>query len=213
MTRELADLELYLITTAMKTAFHRQTVVFSLLAALHAGLVLGGCGEDGDEPSPAPDYAKKLAGAPPKLASIHEQANELLAGGQDAFDDRMSSLQGYPAVVNVWASWCGPCRAEFPVFQQTAAAMGKEVAFLGVNSEDNDDAADTFLSTHQVPYPSYVDSDGSIADSLKATHGYPATAFFDPDGELSYTHSGPFQSQEDLEQAIRTYAYGGPDSD
>lgn len=197
----------------MKLAVHRYLLVFTVLTALFGAAVLSGCGSEGEEPSPAPDYAKKLAGAPAPLASLYKQGNELLSGGQSAFDDRIASLQGYPVVVNIWASWCGPCRAEFPVFQQTAAAMGKEVAFLGVNSEDNDDAAETFLSTHQVPYPSYIDPDGSIAGDLKATHGYPATAFFDRDGFLSYTHSGPFESQEELEEAIRTYAYGGPDSD
>ena len=193
----------------MKTAVHRHLLVFALLCVACTGLVLAGCGDNGEDPSPAPDYAKKLAGAPAPLASLYAQGNELLSGGLDAFSERIADLNGYPAVVNVWASWCGPCRAEFPVFQKTAASMGKKVGFLGVNAQDNDDAAKTFLSTHKVPYPSYTDPDADIAHDLGATHGYPATAFFDAQGKLTYTKSGPFENQAELEEAIRQYAING----
>lgn len=184
-------------------------MVFVVLGALLGGLAVSGCGDSGEDPSPPPDYSKKLAGAPAPLAAIYAQGNELLPGGLSAFDDRISEIRGYPAVVNIWASWCGPCRAEFPHFQEVAAGMGKRVAFLGVNSEDNDDAAETFLSTHQVPYPSYTDPDAEIAGALEANHGYPATAFFDSNGELTYTKSGPYTSNEELEADIEKYAAGG----
>src|SRR3954451_24445263 len=83
-----------------------------------------------------------LAGAPKPLASLHEQGCDLLDGGPTAFKQRLASLHGHPVVVNKWASWCGPCRAEFPHFQEASAALGKRVAFLGVDSNDNyDDAA------------------------------------------------------------------------
>ena len=57
-------------------------------------------------------------------------------------EKRIASLKGYPVVANVWASWCGPCRFEFPILQKLSARYGKRVAFLGVNSQDSDDAAD-----------------------------------------------------------------------
>ena len=193
----------------MKKAFQTRVVVFVVLGALLGGLAVAGCGDSSEEPSPAPDYAKKLAGAPAPLASIYAQANELLPGGLAAFNDRISEIRGYPAVVNIWASWCGPCRAEFPHFQEVAARMGKKVAFLGVNSEDNDDAAETFLSTHQVPYPSYTDPDAEIADEIEVNHGYPATAFFDSNGELTYTKAGPYTTNEELEADIEKYAVRG----
>lgn len=194
----------------MKSAVHRHLTVLALLGALLGGLVLAGCGEEGNEPSPGPNYEKALAGAPPRLAKLYDQANELLPGGLDAFDERVQTdLAGYPAVVNVWASWCGPCRAEFPHFQQVSARMGKKLAFLGVNSDDNSDAAKTFLSTHPVPYPSYEDPDKDIAQSLGATHGLPGTAFFNADGELTYTRSGPYSSDQELEADVQKYAIEG----
>lgn len=140
-----------------------------MLGAAFAGLVLAGCGEAGEEASPAPDYQQALAGAPAPLASLYDQANELLPGGLDAYNERIAGLKGHPAVVNIWGFRRGPCRAEFPVFQKVSAGMGKKVAFLGVNSEDNDDAAKTFLSpiirfpTRATPIPTRRSPRTSVA--------------------------------------------------
>ena len=104
-----------------------------------------------------PPTRRSFAGAPPPLAALHDQASELLDGGADAFKARLAKLRGYPVVVNKWASWCGPCRAEFPYFQrQVARSTAREVAFLGVDSNDNDGDAREFLSEYPVTYPSYL---------------------------------------------------------
>ncbi|HEX5592820.1 MAG TPA: TlpA disulfide reductase family protein [Solirubrobacterales bacterium] len=174
-----------------------------------ATLAIGGCGssaESGD--GSHPDYAKALAGAPPPLAALYKQSNDLLPGGQDAFEKRLAGLHGYPVVVNVWASWCGPCREEFPVLQQLSARYGKRVAFLGVNSEDSSDAAATFLREEPVPYPSYTDSGKGILESLGGLGGFPDTAFFDKSGELVNLKQGPYRDDSELEADVRRYALG-----
>lgn len=182
----------------------------TLCAVVPAALAASGCGSsttsgDGSHPN----YAKALAGSPPPLAAIHKQANDLLPGGQGAFEKRLAQLRGYPVVVNVWASWCGPCREEFPVLQQLSARYGKRVAFLGINSEDSSDAAATFLREEPLSYPSYVDPHKGTLESLGGLGGFPDTAFYDKSGKLLYLKQGPYRSDSELEADVRHYALQG----
>ncbi len=179
------------------------------LALVAITALLGaGCGAEsgGDYGGRHPDYAKALAGSPAPLAALHRQADQLLPGGSDAFDQRIAALRGYPAVVNVWASWCGPCRFEFPTLQKLSATYGKRVAFLGVNSQDSDDAAKTFLEEAPVPYPSYTDGGQEIADSIGAGRGLPDTAFYDRRGRLCFLKRGPYVEHSELSSDVQRFA-------
>jgi cytochrome c biogenesis protein CcmG/thiol:disulfide interchange protein DsbE len=189
----------------------RTNLSAALPALVLAVLAMGGCGSSDDPAagSTPPDYATALAGSPAPLAALHEQENELISGGTDAYEKRIAALRGYPIVANVWASWCGPCREEFPVLQDLAARYGKRVAFVGINSEDGDDTASSFLAEAPVPYPSYTDPDSDIKDSIGATRGVPDTAFYGKDGELCYLKIGPYPDESELEADVRTYALGG----
>ena len=184
-------------------------------AAVAAALVLaiGACGSDsgsgsgpGNPESAASDYEKALAAAPPPLAALYDQANEILPGELPAYEERIAELEGNPIVVNKWASWCGPCRAEFPFFQELAAERGDEIAFLGLDGQDSDDAAATFLEELPVPYPSYSDPDLEISEELGVEREFPATIFYDANGEVTYVHRGGYQEQADLEAEIDRYA-------
>jgi cytochrome c biogenesis protein CcmG, thiol:disulfide interchange protein DsbE len=188
-----------------------RTLSIALLALALSALLAAGCGSSmgGETGGGHPDYERALAGAPAPLAALHEQANELLPGGTEAYEKRVASLRGYPVVVNVWASWCGPCRFEFPVLQKLSARYGKRVAFLGIDSQDDADAAETFLREEPVPYPSYSDADEEIADSIGASLGLPDTAFYDRDGELVYLKQGPYAEGSELEDDVRRYSLQG----
>jgi cytochrome c biogenesis protein CcmG/thiol:disulfide interchange protein DsbE len=167
-----------------------------------------GCGSSGggDYGGAHPDYNRALAGAPKPLARVYDQGNQVLAGGTGAFEARLRSLRGHPVLVNKWASWCQPCRQEFPLLQKAAARYGKRVAFLGVDSEDSDAGARTFLGEYPVPYPSYSDPDQKIAELLHATLGFPATAYFDPSGKLAFVKQGQYPDLAALEADIRRHA-------
>lgn len=192
-----------------RSGFGTATATVALAFALTAAaLAAGGCGDGGEDGSGSghPDYERALAGAPAPLAALYEQANRLLPGGVDAYEARIAALRGHPAVVNVWASWCGPCRFEFPYFQHAAARYGKRVAFLGIDSQDSDDAAATFLREEPVPYPSYTDPDEEIVESIGATLGLPDTAFYDGDGRLVHLKQGPYDDAAELRADIERYA-------
>jgi len=66
---------------------------------------------------------------------------------------RLANLKGVPVVVNMWASWCPNCRAEFGYFQTSSKAYDGKVAFLGLDSNDNRGDAESFLRKFPIPYP------------------------------------------------------------
>ncbi len=133
----------------------------------------------------------------------------MLDGGTDAFKERLEGLRGYPVVVNKWASWCGPCRFEFPWFQSLAEKRGGEIAFLGDAGDDSEDALSTFLEELPLPYPSYLDPDLKIAQELGGPlQAFPATAFYDRSGELVYTHPGVYRDEQELNADVDRYAGG-----
>ena len=151
--------------------------------------------------------------APPRaqsaLADVRARANQLLPASPDDFDAWMKALRGHPVVVNQWASWCGPCRYEFPFFERQAKALGDRVAFLGVNSKDGRDAAAAFLRRHPVPFPHLFDPDAEIAREFRGGRSWPTTAFYRASGELAFTHQGSYATEKDLATDIRRYALGG----
>ena len=112
---------------------------------------------------------------------------------------------------NVWASWCGPCRHEFPFFQSQAIEHQGQIAFLGVDVADSEAAAKTFLEELPLPYPSYTDpgsgiSDAAIAESLDVGPGLPNTQFIDRDGDVAYHWRGSYADEADLAEQIDRYA-------
>lgn len=130
---------------------------------------------------------------------------QFLTGGRDAFEQRVAGERGRPVVVNKWASWCGPCRAEFPFFASQARKRDGEIVFLGVNSSDNRGDANEFLRENPVPFPSFEDPDLEVAASFNGVQAFPTTAYYDADGELAYVHQGAYASEGKLAEDIERY--------
>ena len=178
-----------------------------------AGVLVVGLVQAGDDaPStqaPQPlsraEVSAPLEGAPPKLVALRRRVNALVSGGLKAFDGELDALRGHPVVVNLWASWCGPCRYELPFFQRQAVERGDEVAFLGVNVGDTRRDAELFAREFPMPYPSVEDPRQRVRDRYGA-RGLPATAFYDARGELQFLHQGLFRTEAQLSEAIERYA-------
>jgi cytochrome c biogenesis protein CcmG/thiol:disulfide interchange protein DsbE len=183
-------------------------VAAALAAVVVAGLTQAGGGEEPAGSAAGFDLAQareRLAGAPAPLAALHAEANQILEGGTPAFRARLKQLEGHPVVINKWASWCGPCRAEFPIFQELATERGREIAFLGLNANDKRPAAERFLADFPVPFPSYEDPDEAIARAIKAPANYPVTIFVDARGEPAFIHQGGYRTKAELAADVDEY--------
>jgi cytochrome c biogenesis protein CcmG/thiol:disulfide interchange protein DsbE len=168
-----------------------------VLSIVLAALAVGGpaCGSD-DEAG--------LASAPPlPAARLAEAGGQLLGGGVHAFRRQLRALRGTPVVVNQWASWCGPCRFEFPFFRRLAVEYRGRVAFLGVDAQDSREAAEEFLRENPVPFPSFFDPQLRIAREVEGGVPWPTTAFLDRRGRVVDTHAGAYRSQDQLEDDVR----------
>ena len=184
-----------------------------IAVALVAALLVSGLREGSTQKTPADEAASfdltaardRLAGAPEPLADLHEKANELLDGGPRDLRRQLAALEGHPVVINKWASWCGPCRAEAPILQSQAVEHGRRVAFLGLDWRDASSNARDFLDRYPLPFPSFEDPDGELAEALKLPRNIPVTLFLDERGDVAYLHQGGYRSEDDLAADIERY--------
>lgn len=94
-----------------------------------------------------------------------------------------------PAVVNIWASWCNPCRSEAPLLTAAHDAYGDQIDFIGVDVQDNQADAKNFIAEFGLDFTHYFDRDRSVPE-FYGGFGTPITFFFDSTGTLVDTHLG-----------------------
>jgi cytochrome c biogenesis protein CcmG/thiol:disulfide interchange protein DsbE len=181
-------------------------------AGLLAGALtlLAGCTSASSEEPDAASPSTAVADADTDLAPCAEQPD------QPAPDTDLSGIalpcfsggtldfgraQGAPTVVNLWASWCGPCRDELPLMQQLADAAGGKVAVVGVVSKDGVDQATSFAADAGATFPSAFDGDGELMTQL-GLNALPYTYFLDAHGAITYTQVGPVHSLDELEGLV-----------
>lgn len=127
-------------------------------------------------------------GAATSAPTVPGDRADLPATTSDEFEAHLADLDR-PAVVNVWASWCLPCRSEAPLLNQASERYGEEIEFIGVNVTDNQSDAKAFLAEFGLPFDHFFDRDRQVPNFYGGI-GIPITFFFAPNGELVKAHNG-----------------------
>jgi thiol-disulfide isomerase/thioredoxin len=196
---------------------------------LLVAVLVAGCG--GDDPSAKPTFG---GGSEPAGASTSELADlkaeakiedcpradersteagpavedglpdvelDCLGGGRPV---NLSELSG-PMVINLWASWCKPCREELPMFARADREYGDRVDFLGIDVADAaPEAALRLADSTGATFPHLADPDSEARGGLRVT-GLPQTIFVDARGRMIHTERAPFRSYADVTAAIRRH--------
>ena len=183
---------------------------------------MGGPGTDDDSPTfgggAAPTTDADQLAAAKKRANIEDcPTSSGTAPADDALPDltldclgggtpvRLSGLAGTPTVINLWASWCAPCREELPLLAKAHRAYGDKVRIIGVDFDDSaPDAALELAERSGVTYPLLSDPDAETKASLKVI-GLPQTVFVDAQGTMVATERVAFRSYADLKAAIEKH--------
>ncbi len=120
-----------------------------------------------------------------------EASFPLLDGGLATFAD----YRGKPVVVNFFASWCEPCKAEMPDFATVHAEVGDEITFLGVNLRDSEADARSILAETGVTFAVARDPSGSLAEAFGVVN-MPSTFFLDASGKIVSAHAGALTADD-----------------
>ncbi|RBY97534.1 TlpA family protein disulfide reductase [Blastococcus sp. TF02-8] len=162
------------------------------------------CGSNGRS---SPEGSQATAEATPEVGPCQPLASEGAApdeGGLPALllpclgegpDVDLSRLTGPPTLVNLWASWCGPCREEMPLIENASKEYGDEIRFLGVVTRDDPAVAADFASAIGAAYPHAVDAEGTLLDSV-GVPGLPVTLGIDPTGRVVARQVGQMDESE-----------------
>lgn len=125
------------------------------------------------------------AACAPSTATV---ADPLPAFNTDDFT-AMLKASTQPVVVNIWASWCGPCRSEAPLLREASEAYGSRVRFIGVDVNDTQSGAAEFIARYGLDIEQYFDPQSAILSAFQST-GVPQTFFFSPGGTLQFAQHG-----------------------
>jgi len=133
-----------------------------------------------------------LAGTPGEVevgGLLREATLDGVNGGTKTFSD----FKGKPLLINIWASWCGPCRAEMGSLERLAQRYnGKEFNVIGVSTDDYRNRAAAFIEQTKITFDNYLDSKLFLENMLGA-NAIPLTVFVDADGRVLHKARGAYE--------------------
>jgi thiol-disulfide isomerase/thioredoxin len=158
--------------------------------AIAASLLLSGCGED------TPLITGEVV-ACNQIDLIDNPSEEVIAECLDSSPGvNIAAIKG-PAIINVWGSWCGPCKEELPYFVEYFQTKDPQVQLIGVDVEEKRiEDGRMFARTNGIMWPNLYDQEGTTREYFGM--GVPVTWFIDGDGKVLYKKIGPIKSVEEL---------------
>ncbi|WP_173434250.1 TlpA family protein disulfide reductase [Allosalinactinospora lopnorensis] len=177
----------------------RHSVFAHAVAAAAVLAVLTGCAGGGETEAAGNNEDERFiegdgsssSFAPEEREPAPEVSGETLDGDQVSLAD----YQGDVLVMNIWASWCGPCRGEKPVLGEVYEEYQDDgLEFLGVNIKDDRTAAKAFAKNYEVEYPSLYDQPGNVPQAFRETvppKAIPSTLVIDREGRIAARVIGP----------------------
>lgn len=149
--------------------------IYSLLCVLLLGLA-----------GPAPWAAAKTPGEVEVGSVLRDVPMQGLSGPSHL----LSQYRGKPLIINVWASWCGPCQQEMPSLERLARSkLGQQFAVIGISTDDYRDAAQGFLKRYPTSFSHYIDS-ALMLENMLGANRLPLTLLVDAQGRVLAKHVG-----------------------
>jgi thiol-disulfide isomerase/thioredoxin len=193
--------------------------LLAVAAALALGVGAAGCSNDSVGSSGDTGYVAGKGTITLLPVAERETPGEVSGESLEGEPLSLADFKGSTVVVNVWGSWCAPCRAEAPELVAAAEELADDnVEFLGINSRDLDkSAARAFQRRYEVPYPSIYDQQGRTLLAFKGTlspNAIPSTVILDKQGRVAASVVGEVSKStlvglvEDVQAASRTAAEG-----
>lgn len=135
---------------------------------------------------------------------VGEPAPALAGTALDGSPLSLADYRGRPVILNFWASWCGPCKDEFPLLKQALAAHEADgLAIVGVLFKDEPGAAAAFVASQGAGWPTVTDPDGAAATAWKVV-APPQTYFIDRSGVVRERQIGEVRDRAELERLLAT---------
>lgn len=168
-----------------------------------SGLILAGCVSSTPTP-PAPAPPAPPAPTPAQGPEVGKLAPDFKLQSLDGQTVSLGDFRGKPVLLNFWASWCGPCRAEMPFLQEIYEDKewsGKGLVILTIDIGENPSVVKEFMENYDLSFPVLLDIDQDVALEYNI-RAIPTTFFIDKDGIIQDIKVGAFSSKTEIERRL-----------